>query len=330
MSEVTPQTRAAALTSAVTALTAASRKLAAAAAQQAARESEIQDLCNSVWAVEQKQYSVSGKCGDQQQYTVTHQYTQNLAAINSQKFGALRSHMREHLRFAASALASALFEHALCERQLLAFADKHVLQADLPPAELQALLSTVFAPLQVAPHTHRSTHTHTPHGPLCPQQPICSPGPPPRRAPTALNHVPCRRRTSTGAPSRACAASPSSWARSCSTPPRRLLPRTSSRAAAPPPRRPPAPPPPPTTLPASRRPPCSTCSGGGEAARGPPPCCSPPCQTSSRPDGSGAPPCHARPHAPTPVALGALRPTRHCHHLDRLRPRNPPFPATRA
>ena len=97
MSEVTPQTRAAALTSAVTALTAASRKLAAAAAQQAARESEIQDLCNSVWAVEQKQYSVSGKCGDQQQYTVTHQYTQQLATINAEKFAALQTHMREHL-----------------------------------------------------------------------------------------------------------------------------------------------------------------------------------------------------------------------------------------
>ena len=75
MSELTAHTREASLKTAVTALTAASRKLAAVAAHQATRESEIQELCNSVWAIDQKQYTVSGKCGDSQQYTVTHQYT---------------------------------------------------------------------------------------------------------------------------------------------------------------------------------------------------------------------------------------------------------------
>ena len=144
---LTPQTRESTLTSAVAALTTASRKLAVVAAQQASREASIQELCNAVWAVEQKQYSVSGKCGEAQQYTVTHQYTQNLAAISSPKFGALRQHMRQHLQFAASELASSLFEHARCEEQLAAFADKHVLQAHLPPAELQRLLSAVCVPL---------------------------------------------------------------------------------------------------------------------------------------------------------------------------------------
>ena len=144
---LTPQTRETTLTRAVAALTTASRKLAAVAAEQASREAAIQELCNAVWAVEQKQYSVSGKCGEAQQYTVTHQYTQNLAAISAAKFGALRQHMRQHLQFAASELASSLFEHARCEEQLSSFADKHVLQTHLPPAELQRLLSAVCAPL---------------------------------------------------------------------------------------------------------------------------------------------------------------------------------------
>lgn len=145
---LTSQSRESTLTGAVAALTTASRKLAAVAAQQASREQAIQELCNAVWAVEQKQYSVSGKCGEAQQYTVTHQYTQNLAAISAAKFGALREHMRQHLQFAASELASSLFEHARCEEQLSSFADMHVLQAHLPPAELQRLLSAVCAPLQ--------------------------------------------------------------------------------------------------------------------------------------------------------------------------------------
>ena len=97
---LTPQTRESTLASGVAALAAASRKLAAVEAQQASREAAIQELCNSVWAVEQKQYSVSGKCGEAQQYTVTHQYTQNLAAISAPKFAALRAHMRQHLQFA--------------------------------------------------------------------------------------------------------------------------------------------------------------------------------------------------------------------------------------
>ena len=87
---LTPQTRESTLASGVADLAAASRKLAAVEAQQASREAAIQELCNSVWAVEQKQYSVSGKCGEAQQYTVTHQYTQNLAAISAPKFAALR------------------------------------------------------------------------------------------------------------------------------------------------------------------------------------------------------------------------------------------------
>jgi len=145
---LTPQTRESTLASGVADLAAASRKLAAVEAQQASREAAIQELCNSVWAVEQKQYSVSGKCGEAQQYTVTHQYTQNLAAISAPKFAALRAHMRQHLQFAASELASALFEHARCEEQLSSFADTHVLQAHLPPTELQRLLPVVCAPLR--------------------------------------------------------------------------------------------------------------------------------------------------------------------------------------
>ena len=48
----------------------------------------------------------------------------------------------------SSELASALFEHARCEEQLSSFADTHVLQAHLPPAQLQRLLPLVCAPLR--------------------------------------------------------------------------------------------------------------------------------------------------------------------------------------
>ena len=57
-------------------LCASSAALASVSGSQSGREKEIQELCNSVWTVLQQQYSVSGKCGDQQQYTVSHQYTQ--------------------------------------------------------------------------------------------------------------------------------------------------------------------------------------------------------------------------------------------------------------
>lgn len=115
-------------------LTTTSRMLSVLAARQSARERNIQELCNSVWTVVQQQYSVSGKCGSEQQYTVSHQYTQQVAVVDAAKLDALRAEMSEHLAFATSELASALYEHALAEQDLLAFAQKHLAQAESRPS----------------------------------------------------------------------------------------------------------------------------------------------------------------------------------------------------
>ena len=56
----------------------ASKRLGSLARQQSAREREIQALCASVWMVANQKYTVQGRCGDQQQYAVTHTYTQQV------------------------------------------------------------------------------------------------------------------------------------------------------------------------------------------------------------------------------------------------------------
>lgn len=123
--------------------TSSSRRLAKLAEKQANRERGIQELCNNVWTVVQQQYSVSGKCGEQQQYTVSHQYTQQVAVVDAAKFDSLRSQMNSHLKFATSEIASALFEHALAEQRLLALAHTRLLApsgAPPPPAAFLRLL----------------------------------------------------------------------------------------------------------------------------------------------------------------------------------------------
>ena len=99
-------------------LAATSQLLARLGHMQCSREHEIQAMCNSVWTVVQQQYSVSDKCGDRQQFTVTHQYSQQVAVVDADKFDALQAEMRSHLTFATSDLASAIFEHALAEERL--------------------------------------------------------------------------------------------------------------------------------------------------------------------------------------------------------------------
>ena len=109
------------------ALCAASTSLASLTRTQSARERDIQGMCNSVWTVVQQQYSVSGRCGSEQQFTVSHQYTQQIAQIDGAKYTALRDAMSAHLSFATSTLASALFEHSLAEMRLLAALHTHIL-----------------------------------------------------------------------------------------------------------------------------------------------------------------------------------------------------------
>eukprot|EP00966_Prymnesium_polylepis_P071399 1658788-Prymnesium_polylepis.1 len=130
-------------------LCAASETLAAVSGNQTGREKEIQSLCNSVWTVVQQQYSVSGKCGDQQQYTVSHQYTQQVATIDKAKFDHLCESMTAHLDFSTSELASALFEHSLCELRLLVVLQKQVFapEAKLTASAILKLLKAVIASL---------------------------------------------------------------------------------------------------------------------------------------------------------------------------------------
>ena len=133
----------------LTCLCASSAALASVSGSQSGREKEIQELCNSVWTVQQQQYSVSGKCGDQQQYTVAHQYTQQVATIDKPKFEALKESMTTHLNFSTSALASALFEHSLCELRLLLVLQKQVFAPERKPASsaILKLLKMIIARL---------------------------------------------------------------------------------------------------------------------------------------------------------------------------------------
>ena len=125
----------------------ASRKLGSLATQQSAREREIQSLCASVWMVANQKYTVQGRCGDQQQYVVTHTYTQQVATIHAEKFDALRSEMCAHLEFATGTLASALFGHARAEHQLFGFLQSRVLALELEPPLLLDLLRAVASRL---------------------------------------------------------------------------------------------------------------------------------------------------------------------------------------
>ena len=108
---------------------------------------EIQSLCASVWMVANQKYTVQGRCGDQQQYVVTHTYTQQVATIHGEKFDALRSEMCAHLEFATGTLASALFGHARAEHQLFGFLQSRVLALELEPPLLLDLLRAVASRL---------------------------------------------------------------------------------------------------------------------------------------------------------------------------------------
>ena len=97
---------------------------------QAVRAQQIQALCGSVWTVVQQQYSISGKTGDQQQYTVNHQYSQEVAVVDASKYDALNVAMGTHLTIATSDVASARFKHALAEERLQIFALGRILSAE--------------------------------------------------------------------------------------------------------------------------------------------------------------------------------------------------------
>ena len=124
-----------------------STRLIALQRHQKAREREIQTLCASVWMVANQKYTVQGRCGDQQQYVVTHTYTQQVATIHAEKFDALRSEMCAHLEFATGTLASALFGHARAEHQLFGFLQSRVLALELEPPLLLDLLHAVVSRL---------------------------------------------------------------------------------------------------------------------------------------------------------------------------------------
>ena len=136
-----------ALNSELDSLEVASKRLGSLARQQSAREREIQSLCASVWMVANQKYTVQGRCGDQQQYVVTHTYTQQVATIHAEKFDALRSEMCAHLEFATGTLASALFGHARAEHQLFGFLQARVLALELEPPLLLDLLRAVVSRL---------------------------------------------------------------------------------------------------------------------------------------------------------------------------------------
>ncbi|KAL1507015.1 hypothetical protein AB1Y20_007877 [Prymnesium parvum] len=127
-------------------LCAASSRLAAARRTQAEREREIQAVCNAVWTVTPQQYSVSGKCGERQQFSVSHTYTQPVATIDGGKYAALRQAMAAHLEYTRSALASAHFDHALCQLHLVlavqaeVFAGRRSLEAEETYSLLQAVV----------------------------------------------------------------------------------------------------------------------------------------------------------------------------------------------
>ena len=145
-------------------LVTSSTSLAAISAKQTERERTIQTLCNSVWTVVQQQYSVSGKCGEQQQYTVNHQYTQQVATVDAEKLSALKSQMATHLEFSTSELASALFEHSVCELQLLSVWHKQVLNPErkLAPSAIWGLMKTLLSRLHCeAPRSRHKVTAHT-------------------------------------------------------------------------------------------------------------------------------------------------------------------------
>ena len=133
----------------LSALASASAHLTALLKSQGMREQHIQEMCNSVWTVVQQQYSVSGRCGDQQQYTVSHEYTQQVCVVDAAKFDGLQVEMKAHMDFATKEIASSLFEHALCEARLLGFAQK----------KLIAVTQTTTCPLSTL---HPSLIPHAP------------------------------------------------------------------------------------------------------------------------------------------------------------------------
>ena len=106
--------------------------------EQEDRERAIQSLCHAVWSVQEQQYTVSGKCGDRKQYTVNHQYSQQVAVVDAAKFDALKAEMAAHLTFATKEVASAILEHSLAEERLSAFVLHHVLSNEGPPALARA------------------------------------------------------------------------------------------------------------------------------------------------------------------------------------------------
>ena len=133
----------------------ASRHLATATSKQAAREMTMEEHCSSLWTVTKQEFEVSGPCGDQNQYTVRHRYTQQLAVIDERRMEALMDCMAAHSSFAASELAGALFEHALSEQQVLSFAQQYLIAPDVaclpPPATYFRLLRSIVECLAEVP-----------------------------------------------------------------------------------------------------------------------------------------------------------------------------------
>ena len=148
----------------------ASRKLRNSNHSLQSREALIQTMCNTVWTVVQQQYSVNGKCGDRQQYTVTHQYTQQVAVVDAAKLDALKNEMKAHLSSATRELGSALFEHTLAEERLSRFVLSRILSPERPPNPatllklLQQLIKMVTSLTTTAASTTATTTTTTTGG----------------------------------------------------------------------------------------------------------------------------------------------------------------------
>ncbi|KAL3930497.1 MAG: hypothetical protein SGPRY_001511 [Prymnesium sp.] len=123
-------------------LCAAASRVHAATASQLLLEAEIQACCHSVWKIGEERYTVSGSCGEGGKYSVSHQYTQQIAQIDAPKFEALRKGMDQHLHHATTELVPALFERSLCELRLVMVLKGRVLNEEhplAPDATLQLL-----------------------------------------------------------------------------------------------------------------------------------------------------------------------------------------------
>ena len=78
---------AASLSDALALVASTTANLAAACREQSGAERAIEELCGAVWIVRQQHFSISGKCGNAQQYTVSHEYTLPVATIDPDRLG---------------------------------------------------------------------------------------------------------------------------------------------------------------------------------------------------------------------------------------------------